>query len=279
MRNLLIALLSALLFLSACGEKEVAERTMPDRFPVLEAELPGNTPPLSPAAMVMVELIEVESEDFTQWSLNNEMGPTAATALRREVQSWLRGERARSVTTLAVQCREGRKAKTSSVREFLYPADHSYLSVVTETEQPEEKDEEKKKGESEKKKPAPPKPDSVVKDNPSPVGFDFREAGITLEVSITSIDPASGQIEMSVSPDLVHHIETVEWKAAEGNDLGDFRSPSFDRNNFNTSLTLQSGYFSLLGMTKTPENLRTGPMKDSLLLAFIRADSNQPKAP
>ncbi len=295
MRTPLLAALSSVLFLSACGDKEPEERKMPESFPVLETTPPEPSAPLPPAAMVMVELIEVEFEDFSEWSLSHEMSPTAASGLRLEVQRWLKNERAVSLGSMVVNCKNGSTAKTSSVREFRYPAKFAQESVASEPEKKEkekekgkEKEKEKEKGkgkvkgkadgdDEKTKKKAPASEKTVIKTNPSPVAFDFREAGISLEVSIQSMDPKSGLIELSVNPELVKYIETIRWKAAPGNDLGEFESPSFDANSIKTDITVQSGYFSLLGMSKIPEGMKSVTTNDGLLLAFIRADSNQPK--
>lgn len=282
----LFSVLCLTLLLCGCGEKKEEQRQRPESYPVLE-EVPKPLPDNFPAAaMVMVEIIEVEFNDFTKWSTGHEMGPESATLLRKDAQQWIAEDRAAVVDTVAVHCPGGGRARTSSVREFRYPVNYAYPTTIESTD---DKDDETKKGsdgsskgkdsDTKEKKPQPKKK-PVEKPNPTPVKFDVREAGLTLEVSLISIDSESGVIDLEVNPNLVNHIGTVEWKAADENDLGDFTSPVFETVQIQSSVSLMDGRYALLGIGKIPDGMRRShPDSDTVLLAFIRADSNKRKTP
>lgn len=273
-----ILLAFLVLALSGCSD-EKPDR--PDSYAVLDLPMP-NPVELPPAALVLVELVEVRGQVFDAWIAGNTIDPTRANPMRRAVQDWVLEENARVLETSIVNARSGERGKTSSVREIIRPAEYRYPVVTKTIEKPapeeEEGNEQKKKGSGENEKPKVIREtvEEVIR-NVAPIGhvFETREVGFVLEVQVT-VEPGSPIVDVVLAPEFVQYFENLDWEARSGDDVESFTTPVFEKNTLRTSVTLQSGVYGLLGVGRVPGG-RTGEggFDDSLVLFFIRADSNQ----
>ncbi len=264
-------LLFAVSMLSGCGDDK-GRPVMPEHYAILDAPMPPASKNLPPAAIVILEMIEVDGRLLNDWTLEHSLDPTRATPLRREVQEWIRQDKARIVETSAIHAQSGQRVKTSSVREIIYPSEYRYptkTTVVTTTDP--------KKDPKDKTRTTKETTEEVIKGVASTGHtFDTREVGTILEVK-AQIDTASDMIEINLKSELVHYFENLEWQAVRDDDVEHFTSPVFEKNAYQTSFTLQNGIFGLIGSGTLPGPVRSEDLTDSILLVFVRADSNQSK--
>ncbi len=257
--------------LCGCGEEERLSM-MPDHYAVLDGPPPPVSEKMPAAAIVILEMIEVDGRMLNDWTLEHSLDPTRATPLRREAQEWIRRDKARIIETAAIHVQNKKRAKTSSVREVIYPSEYRYpikTTVVTTTDT--------KKKLKDKTRTTKETTEEVIK-GVAATGhiFKMREVGTILEVGAT-IDPAGDTIKIDLASELVHYFENIEWQAMREDDIEKFSSPVFEKNAYQTSFTLQNGIFGLIGSGTLPEPIRSGNLRDSILLVFVRADSNQSK--
>lgn len=257
--------------LCGCGEEDTSSK-MPDHYAVLDRPLPPVSEKLPAAAIVILEMIEVDGRMLNDWTLENSLDPTRATPLRRDVQEWIRQDKARIVETAAIHVQHDMRAKTSSVREIIYPSEYRYpvkTTTVTTTDT--------KKKPKDKTRTTKETTEEVIK-GVAATGhvFKMREVGTVLEVEAT-IDPAGDTIKINLASELVHYFENLEWQAKRDDDIEQFTSPMFEKNAYQTSFTLQNGIFGLIGSGTLPKPVRSEHLTDSLLLVFVRADTNQSK--
>jgi len=267
--NRFLILLFAAAFLIACGEEE-EQRNMPDHYSVLDRPFSPPSKNLPPAAIVILEMIEVDGSLLNDWTLEHSLDPTRATPLRRDVQEWIRQNKARIIETSAIHVQNKKRAKTSSVREIIYPSEYRYpikTTTVTTTDP--------KKDPKDKTRTTKETTEEVIKGVASTGHvFKTREVGTVLEVGVT-IDPSSDTIKIDLASELVHYFENIEWQAMREDDIEKFSSPVFKKNAYQSSFTLQNGIFGLIGSGTLPEPIRSENLSDSILLVFVRADTNQ----
>jgi len=245
---------------------------MPDHYLVLDRPPPPTSENLPPAAIIILEMIEVDGRLLDDWTLEHSPDPTAATPLRREVEEWIRQDKARIVETSAIHAQSGQNAKTSSVREVIYPAEYRYPVKITTVTTTDPKKDPKDKTRTVKKS-----TEEVIK-GVAATGhvFKTREVGTILQVEAI-IDPNSNLVEVRLRSELIHYFENLEWQAVRGDDVEHFTSPTFEKNAYQTSFTLQNGVFGLIGSGTLPKQIRSEQFTNPILLVFVRADTNQPK--
>lgn len=257
--------------LCGCGEENMRSR-MPDHYAVLDGPPPPVSEKIPAAAIIILEMIEVDGRMLNDWTLAHSLSPTRATPLRREVQEWVRQDKAHIIETAAIHVQNKKRAKTSSVREIIYPSEYRYpikTTVVTTTDP--------KKGPKDKTRTTKETTEEVIKGVASTGhAFKMREVGTVLEVSAT-IDPAGDTIKIDLASELVHYFENIEWQAMRSDDIEHFTSPVFEKNAYRTSFTLQNGIFGLIGSGTLPKPVRSENLTDPILLVFVRADTNQSK--
>lgn len=254
-----VAFVVCQIVLAGCGDGR------PKNYPVLDAPLPPPVKGAEKSATIIVEMIEVDGALFSDWGLSNTLEPTRATPLRRAVQDWLRKDRARLVETIVVQGKDGTRSESKSVREVVYPSEYRY-PIITKTETTTDpKDKNKKTTTTTEERMRGVAATGQV--------FSQQDVGTVLAVDC-AIDAET--VTVSLAAELAHQMENLEWQAKSGEDVDTFESPSFDRNSFQTSLTLQSGVYGLVGSGTLPESKQSNEFSNPTLLVFLRADLNQP---
>lgn len=218
-------------------------------------------------ATVIVETIEVEGGLFNDWLLENALSPRNANPLRLAVQKWIRKGNARIIETVSVRNQSNTKSTNRSAQEIVYPTEYGYPSI-RKSDQP---------------KPDPDNPDKKItpvdaaeiisRVAPTPRKFETEEVGTILEVE-TMIDPATGVIDLTLSPDWIASWKTLPWTTTNGEDEETFHSPVFDRTAITTSITLQSGVYGFLGSGALPESEQSDSIREGILLVFVRADTD-----
>ncbi len=198
---------------------------------------------------VIVEFIEVEHLDFSDWLLDNRLSGDA-TELRKEVQEWLHDKRGTILETSMVTARSGQRAKTESGDEFIYPTEVSPPSMPSTLTLGEKAQ----------------LPDS----GPYPSAFETRNLGVTLEV-----DPVLGAddttIDLSLAPEIIKLNGHSDWFSEETPDAMKISMPIFHRMKISTQVTLLDGRYVLAGSCR-PMPDEKSKRDDPMVLLFIRSD-------
>ncbi|MEM7699351.1 MAG: hypothetical protein AAF236_13220 [Verrucomicrobiota bacterium] len=267
--------LSLLIFTAAliigCNDEstEIAES-----YPMLNRTATPPTADTPLAATVILEMIEVDSELFSEWSLSNQVDPTQATSFRREVQRWIKDERARVYETAVINGRSGGRSSSQSVREVIYPGEYRYpiretVTVTTDTTKPPN-DETRTVRETVE--------ETLRNVAPSGHAFTTREVGMILKVDL-SVREGGATAEVALAAELIHYFEDLDWSAAVGGDEETFAAPVFEKNAYQTRVTLPHATYGLIGGGSLPDSIRSAEFDDSMLLVFLRADCNRQTDP
>ncbi len=199
---------------------------------------------------VIVEYIEVEHTDFSDWLFENRLTGNA-TPLRKELQKWVKEKRGTILDTALVVARSGQRAKTEAIDEFIYP---------TEMDPPEIPNQLTITGPLET---APITPQT-------PTAFETRNLGTTLEV-----DPVLGAdnvtIDLNLSPEIVNLAGYTHWLSEETDPFFRIQMPKFHAMKTTTQVTLIDGEYGLLGSSRPTEAAVEG-REDPYVLIFVRAD-------
>jgi hypothetical protein len=202
---------------------------------------------------VQVEFIEVPHETMTE--LLAEPRKTANdTPLRAKLQELVKEGKAKMIETQMVTARSGQKAMTESVQEMIYPCEYDRSQVqhvAPENEQPQ-----------------PPPP---VASAPTPVAWETRNLGSTLE-----IEPTIGEndkiIDLRLLPTLVYHSGNRVWhEETKDKDTYKIQMPDFYKIQFDTSTTLITGQPFLISAV-SPKNEKGDADFTKKVLIFVRAD-------
>ncbi|MDF1740734.1 MAG: hypothetical protein P1U86_16350 [Verrucomicrobiales bacterium] len=198
---------------------------------------------------VIVEFIEVEHLDFSDWLLDNRLSGDA-TELRKEVQEWLHDKRGTILETSMITARSGQRAKTESGDEYIYPTEISPPSMPGTLTLGEEA--------------------QLPESSPYPSAFETRNLGITLEV-----DPVLGAdgttIDLNLSPEMIKLSGQSEWFSENTPDAMKISMPTFHRMKVTTQVTLLDGRYVLAGSCR-PMPEEKSKRDDPMVLLFIRAD-------
>lgn len=216
---------------------------------VLAATLEEFTENSEKQLLVIVEFIEVEHLDFSDWLLDNRLSGDA-TKLRKTVQEWLHDKRGTILETAVITARSGQRAKTESGDEYIYPSEvappsmPSTLTLGTKAELPES--------------------------GPYPSGFETRNLGVTLEV-----DPVIGSdnltIDLNLAPEIIMLNGHSELFSEETPDTLKVSMPIFHRMKVTTQITLLDGRYVLAGSCR-PMPDEKSKRDDAMVLLFVRAD-------
>lgn len=198
---------------------------------------------------IIVEFIEVEHLDFSDWLLDNKMSGDG-TELRKVVQEWVRDKEGTILETAMITARSGQRAKTESGDEYIYPTKvsppdlPSTLTLSDKAKMP------------------------IVAAHPS--DFETRNLGVTLEV-----DPVLGSdnttIDLNLAPEIIKLNGHSEWFSEESQDELKIRMPIFHRMKVTTQVTLLDGRYVLAGSCR-PLPDEKSKRDDAMVLLFIRAD-------
>ncbi len=216
---------------------------------ILTAALENFTSNSEKQLHVIVEFIEVEHLDFSDWLLDNRMTGDA-TELRKEVQEWLHDKRGAILETSVITARSGQRAKTESGDEYIYPTEISPPSMPSTLTLGEKAQ----------------LPDS----GPYPSAFETRNLGITLEV-----DPVIGAdettIDLNLSPEIINANGHTDWFSEDTPEAMKVSMPIFHRMKITTQVTLLDGRYVLAGSCR-PMPDEKSKRDDPMVLLFIRAD-------
>ncbi|MDA7920231.1 hypothetical protein N9B73_00625 [Verrucomicrobiales bacterium] len=201
---------------------------------------------------VIVEFIEVEHLNFSDWLLDNRLNGDA-TALRKTVQEWLHDKRGTILETSVVTARSGQRAKTESGDEYIYGTETSPPSMPSTLTL----------GEKAK----------LPESGPYPAAFETRNLGITLEV-----DPVLGAdattIDLNLAPEIIKLNGHSELFSAESPDTLKISMPIFHRMKISTQVTTLDGRYVLAGSCR-PMADEKSKREDPMVLVFIRGDVGQ----
>ncbi len=198
---------------------------------------------------VIVEMIEVEHADFSDWLFDNRID-TDGTPLRQWAQEKINDGDAAIIESAVVLARSGQRAKVESIHEFIYPTEFDPPVIPTEVELHD-----KAKA-----------PITAV----SPTAYETRNLGTTLEV-----DPVIGRdnstIDLNLAPEMVELEGYTIWPHEDIDPLFKQRMPTFYAMRITTQVTVIDGHYVFLGTLRPLEGSVKG-IEDPLVLAFVRAD-------
>ncbi len=224
-------------------------RNTKDQHQLIQAYLDSLVGGSEKQIQVIVEMIEVEHLDFSDWLLSHRFDHNA-TEFRRTVQEWVREGRGTILETTSVMARSGQRAKTESIDEYIYPTAYN-----------------------------PPRtPDEVTLSDQSkaPVTgvtgttFETRNLGRTLEV-----DPVLGAdeftIDLNLAPEFVELAGINEWPSPKVEEMFKTTMPTFHTQKITTQVTTHDGEYVFLGTTR-PLKSADPKRKDPIVLNFVRGD-------
>ncbi len=198
---------------------------------------------------VIVEMIEVEHLDFSDWLLSHRFDHNA-TAFRHTVQEWVREGRGTILETTTVMARSGQRAKTESVDEYIYPSEYDPPGI--------------------------PKEVTLSDQTKAPVtgvtgtAFEVRNLGRTLEVDpVLGVDEIT--IDLNLAPEFVELAGINEWPSAKVEEIFKTTMPTFHTQKIYTQVTTHDGEYIFLGTTR-PLKAADPKRKDPIVLNFVRGD-------
>lgn len=229
--------------------------------PVLSEEK-AKTPQASPDITVVVEYIEVNQETFSDHHLGTPLKKDAGQ-LRKEVQKWVKSEKAEIRETLIVRTRSGQRSKVEAVREIIYPTKYEFPPVPLVKR---EKDKNGKAKEVDMTLPLLP----VIP--PTPTAFETRNAGTSLEVdAVLSKDEST--IDLNLAVEWVVLLPRREWENKMGDQEQKIETPTFHTSRIRTAVSLNNGSYAFLGTSRMAGEQHSENLVAPILLLFVRADS------
>jgi hypothetical protein len=199
---------------------------------------------------VFVEWIEVKAVNYHTWMFENRITQDG-TALRRQVQQWVKAGEGKILETSALNTRSGQRSKTESHRFLIYPSENHPPQVPEKVTM------------NGKGLPAP-----LVLSSSSAV--ECRNVGVTTEVdAVLGADELT--IDISLAPEIVSRNGYSNWPPEAGGS-GDITTiPTFHTMKVSTLVTLHSGQYAILGTTRAV-NAAGETNRESIILAFVRGD-------
>lgn len=198
---------------------------------------------------IIVEMIEVEHADFSDWLFDNRID-TDGTDLRKWAQEKINDGDAVIIESAVVLARSGQRAKVESIHEFIYPTDFDPAEIPNEVELHD-----KAKA-----------PVTAA----SPTAYETRNLGTTFEV-----DPVIGRdnstIDLNLAPEMVELEGYTIWPHEDIDPLFKVRMPTFYAMRITTQVTVIDGHYVFLGTVRPLEGSVKG-IEDPMVLAFVRAD-------
>jgi type II secretory pathway component GspD/PulD (secretin) len=215
----------------------------------LEAYLATILPGPEKQLFIILEMIEVNHTDFSEWLLSNQMEQDA-TGLRRTVQEWVREGRGTILETTTVMARSGQRSKVESIDEYIYPTEYDPPEIPNEVTLSD----------------GATAPITGV----TPTAFATRNLGVTLEVDpILSADETT--IDLNLTPERVELAGFSEWSSEKIDELFKTTQPTFHTMKTTTQVAVVDGGYVLLGTTR-PLHPAIPERTDALVLNFVRVD-------
>ncbi len=230
------------------GFEEKVKKQIEQRI-VKEAKEKAENQALPSGVHVIVEFIEVEAMDFSDWLLENPL-TSDATDLRKEVQVWVKAGNGKIIETMVVAARSGQRAKTEAIKEWIYPTEYD-PPVPATIEAAGDKDYAE-----------------MIPANPT--AFETRNVGFTLEV-----DPVignDGTIDLNLAPEVVIADEPSLHTTKLGDTESTVEMPRFMASKVTTQVSIRNGDYAFLGTSRLGIT-KLGDAKDPILLMFVRCDA------
>jgi len=202
-----------------------------------------------PLIHVVVEFIEVEHLDYSDWLLENRIDHDA-TDLRASVQEWISNSRGKVIETAACTVASGKRGKTQSGKDYIFPTEFD-----------------------------PPKvPKKVVLSGKETVPItrekgadpETRYLGTVLEIH-PFLDPNQITIDLHLAPSIVKLKHKTQWPSQKEKSISSVEMPIFQKMKVTTMVSAYSGHYTLLG-TNRPLKASDPIRKNPLILQFVRAD-------
>jgi len=228
---------------------ELIVRNTRDQHELVQAYLDSIVDAGERQIQVIVEFIEVEHLDFSDWVLSNHFDQSG-TPLRKAAQEWVRDGRGEVIETATVLARSGQRAKVESISEHIYATEYDPPVVPEEVTLGEDSD--------------------APMTDVTPTAFETRNLGTTLEV-----DPVLGAdsytIDLNLSPEMVQLEGATEWTNENYEGGIKLEMPLFYAMKVTTQVTLHDGTYQLIGTTR-PMKDEDAKRKNAIVLVFVRAD-------
>ena len=214
---------------------------------------------------VQVEHIEVPHERFTELMFGAKSAANDAE-LRKQLARLIKDGKASIMETMLCTARDGQKAHTESIEEFIFPTEYeparpAGLPLTT--------------AETLGNPPQPIAQMALEATGPLPTAFETRNLGSTWEIEDNA--SANGKlVDLRSVPEIVYHTgNTVwgEWKAKHGN--FPVQMPDIHTLRFNTAATLATGK-PLLIAALTSKDDKGGADPSRKLMVFVKADVFDP---
>ena len=207
---------------------------------------------------VQVEFIDVSHEQLTELMFGTKPASND-TELRQQVAQLVKDGKARIMETLLCTGPTGQKSTTESVEEFIYPTEYEPGNFARDHEV------------KEPSKTEPAATGKLEAIGPTPMAFDTRNLGSTMEIEPT-VSEDGRRIDLRFVPEIVCHVGNTtwaDWKDEHGS--SPVQMPTMYTLRMNTSVTLANGK-PLLAGALTPKNEQGLPDFTRKLMVFVKAD-------
>lgn len=198
---------------------------------------------------ILVEFIEVDHVEFSDWMMENRISGDG-TPMRKEVQKWVRDDRATILESVMVTARSGQRAKTESITEMVYPTEFDPAEIPHTITQAEDTD------------------SAMTPINAT--AFETRNVGVTLEVDpVLGVDNTT--IDLNLAPEMVQLEGYTTWPNEEIDAEFQAQIPTFYTMKTTTQVTTLDGRYAFMS-TLRPLKPSDKDRENALVLLFVRAD-------
>ncbi|MEN8866272.1 MAG: hypothetical protein ABF381_11890 [Akkermansiaceae bacterium] len=198
---------------------------------------------------VQAEFIEMPHATYTKLMANPRRNAND-TDLRAECAKLVSTGDAGILETMSVIALPGQNASSKSVAEYIYPTEYEPGQIPETVERNVSKS---------------------LASPPLPTAFDVRNTGSTFEVEAL-IDHTEKFVELRFAPNLVYHIENINWGADKVDGAaGPVEMPRFYSLSVKTGATLMSGQPAMIAAL-SPKNDKGITDSTRKIMLFLRAD-------
>lgn len=187
---------------------------------------------------VQVEFVELSHKKMTELLFLSEPESSDATGLRKQLAGLVKDGEAEVLETMMVVARNGEKAISEGIREFIYPTEYEPAEVPNEVDLPD-----KKGGLT----PEDVKLLSMLRTPATPTSFETRNLGSTLEIA-PNVGENHRVIDLQLAPEIVWHAGNTIWnetKDGAGN-VATIEMPLFYKLSVSTAITCIDGQYTLI---------------------------------
>jgi len=187
---------------------------------------------------VQVEFVELSHEKMTELLFLSSPESSDATALRKQLGEMATSGEARVLETMMVVARNGEKASSEGIKEFIYPTEYEPAEIPNEVDLPD-----KKGGLT----PEDVKLLWMLRTPATPTAFETRNLGSTLEVE-ANLGEDGRIIDLRFAPEIVWHTGNTVWnKTTDGaGNVSTIEMPLIYKLAVNTAITCIDGQYTLV---------------------------------